>query len=100
MIVVTCIALFMPACGSSPKDLIVGKWEAGQQGTSLTAEFSNNAQATITMFGQKVQGTYKMHGDDELEWTLQGKTTRYKVKVTKTELELTSEGKTIKYRKA
>jgi hypothetical protein len=99
IMVVACMALFASGCGSSPKDLIVGKWEAGQEGVKITAEFTKDAKAKITMFGQTLQGTYKMNGDDELEWTLQGKTTKFKVKVTSTELEVTSEGKTIKYKK-
>jgi hypothetical protein len=99
IVVAACMALLVSACGSSPKDLIVGKWEAGQQGAKLTAEFTKDAKAKITMFGQTLQGTYKVNGDDELEWTLAGKTTKCKVNVTKTELEVTSEGKTVKYKK-
>jgi hypothetical protein len=51
------------------------------------------------MFGQTMRGTYKVSGDDDLEWTMNGQTTRFKVKVTPTELEVTGEGKTIKYKK-
>jgi hypothetical protein len=40
-----------------------------------------------------------MNGDDELEWTLNGKTTKSKVKVTATTLVVTSEGKTVTYKK-
>jgi len=43
------------------------------------------------MFGQMLQGTYKVEGD-ELEWTLNGKTTKNKVKVTATEPEVTAGG--------
>src|SRR5262245_47635076 len=98
-VVVACVALAVSGCGSSPQDLIVGKWEAGQTGAKLTAEFAKDGTAKITMFGKTVQGTYKLNGSDELEWTLDGKTTKSKVKVTATELELTSEGKTITYKK-
>jgi hypothetical protein len=98
-VVLACVGLSVSGCGSGPQDRIVGKWEAGQAGLKLTAEFMKDGQAKLTIFGQSVQGTYKVNGGDELEWTLDGKTTKYKVKVTATELELTSEGKTITYKK-
>jgi uncharacterized protein (TIGR03066 family) len=98
-VVLACVALSLSGCGSSPQSRIVGKWEAGQAGAKLTAEFSKDGNATITILGQTVQGTYKLNGDDELEWTLNGKTTKCKVKLTDTELELTSDGKTITYKK-
>jgi uncharacterized protein (TIGR03066 family) len=96
--VVACAAVFVSACASSPRDLIVGKWEAGESGLKVTAEFTKDGTAKLTMFGQTVGGTYKLNGD-ELEWTASGKTTKSKVKVTMTDLELTSDGKTIKYKK-
>jgi hypothetical protein len=98
IVVVACVALFVSACGSSPQDLIVGKWEAGEGGVKVMAEFTKDAKAKLTMFGQTLQGTYKVNGD-EMEWTLNGKTTKSKVKVTATELEVTSEGKTVKYKR-
>ena len=102
----TCLVLSMSGCGSSPQNLIngnpekliVGKWEAVGSSGIVTAEFSKDGQAKLTMFGQTLQGTYKMNGD-ELEWTLNGKTTKSTVKVTATELEVTSEANTIKYKK-
>lgn len=97
-VVVAVAVLSAGGCGSGPQSRIVGKWEAGQAGAKMTAEFTKDGKATITMFGQPVQGTYKLAGD-ELEWTLGGNTTKCKVKVTATELELTSEGKTITYKK-
>ena len=97
IVMIACVTLFVSACGSSPGNLIVGKWEAGE-GT-VTVEFTKNATAKLTMFGQTVKGTYKVNDGDELEWTLNGKSTKIKVKVTTTELEVTSEGKTIKYKK-
>jgi uncharacterized protein (TIGR03066 family) len=96
--VLACVALSLSGCGSSPQSLIVGKWEAGQTGMKVMAEFTKDGKAKLTMFGQSVQGTYKVNGD-ELEWTLNGKTTKWKLKVTATELEVTSEGKTITYKK-
>ena len=93
-----CVAMFLSGCGSSPETLIVGKWQAGESGFKLTAEFSKDGTAKLNVFGQTVRGTYKLDGD-ELEWTLNGKTTKCKAKVTATEMELTSEGKTITYKK-
>src|ERR1700746_3649132 len=98
ILAVACVVLFVSGCGSSPQDQILGKWEAGETGVKLTVEFARDGKAKLTMFGKKLQGTYKMNGD-ELEWTLGGKTTKSKAKVTATEMELFSEGKTIKYRK-
>jgi uncharacterized protein (TIGR03066 family) len=93
-----CAALFLSGCGSSPESLIIGKWQAGETGLKLTAEFGKDGTAKLNMFGHTVRGTYKIDGDD-LEWTLGGKTTKCKAKVTDTEMELTSEGKTITYKK-
>jgi hypothetical protein len=98
-VVLACAALSLTGCGSGPQDLIVGKWEAGGAGVKLTAEFTKDGKAKLTIFGQTVQGTYKVNGGDELEWTLNGKTTKCKLKVTATELEVTSDGKTITYKK-
>jgi hypothetical protein len=36
-----------------------------------------------------VHGTYKLNGEDELKWSMNGMSTKAKVKVTATELELT-----------
>jgi hypothetical protein len=108
-IMLTCVVLFVSGCGSSaqipiigssPQSLIVGKWEAGEVGGLITAEFSKDGKANLTMFGRTLEGTYKMPSDDEMEWTLNGKTTKYKVKVTATTLVVTSEGKTVTYKKA
>jgi hypothetical protein len=98
-VVLACVVLFVSGCGSSPQNLIVGKWEAAQAAGKLTVEFSKDGTAKLTMLGQTLQGTYKVNAGDELEWTLNGKTTKCKVKVTATELELTSEGNTITYKK-
>ena len=95
------VALFVAGCGASPADMIVGKWEAGEAGIKITAEFAKDGKATLTMpkpLG-KVEGTYKVNGD-ELEWTMGGKTTKQKIKVTGTELEVTGDDKkTVKYKK-
>jgi len=112
-IVVSCGALFLSACGSRPQSLIVGKWEvagarvggADVQGAAeagraikMTAEFSRDGTAKMTMFGQMLQGTYKLNGENELEWTMNGTTTKGKLKVTATELEVTDDAnRTITY---
>lgn len=98
-VVLACVALFVTGCGSSSQDRLVGKWEAGQAGAKLTAEFTKDGKATLTMFGQPVSGTYKINGSDELEVNLNGAITKYKMKVTAAELELSNEGNTITYKK-
>ena len=114
VLVGACVALFLSACGSSPQSLIVGKWElagamvggaevgnaAVGSGLKMTAEFKPDGTARITMFGQTMQGTYKLSGENQLEWTVNGQTTKSKVNVSATELELTDqENRTIKYKR-
>jgi hypothetical protein len=114
VVAATCVALFLSACSSSPQGLIVGKWEvaSAKVGGSdvgfaavgsvikMTAEFSSDGTAKITTFGQTLQGTYKLNAENELEWTLNGTTTKSKVSVTATELELTDDSnRTIKYKR-
>jgi hypothetical protein len=99
IVMAACLVLFVSGCGSSPKDLIIGKWEAGEGGVKITAEFTKDSKANLIMFGRPVQATYNLTGDGELEWTINGTTTKSKVKITKTEMELTKDGMTIKYRR-
>ena len=99
IVVAVCMALFISACGSSPQSLILGKWEV-DSAIKVTAEFNRDGTAKITMFGQTLQGTYKLNAENELEWTLNGRTTKSKVKVTATELEVTDDAnRTIKYKR-
>ena len=99
IVVAVCMALFISACGSSPQSLILGKWEV-DSAIKVTAEFNRDGTAKITMFGQTLQGTYKVNAENELEWTLNGRTTKSKVKVTATELEVTDDSnRTIKYKR-
>jgi hypothetical protein len=99
IVVAACMAVFVSACGSSPQSLIVGTWEV-DSAIKMTVEFSRNGTAKITMFGQTLQGTYKLNAENELEWTLNGKTTKSKANVTATDLELTDEAnRTIKYKR-
>ena len=100
IVVAACMALFVSACGSSPQSLILGKWEVESTAIKMTAEFSRDGTANLTMFGQTLQGTYKLNAENELEWTLNGKTTKSKVSVSATELELTDNAnRTIKYKR-
>ena len=115
IMLVTCAALFVSACGSGPQSLIVGKWEmAGAQvggvdaegaaaagkAIKMSAEFNRDGTAKITMMGQTLQGAYKINGENELEWTMSGITTKSKLNVTATELEVTDDAnRTIKYKR-
>ena len=100
IVVAAWMALFVSACGSSPQSLILGKWEVESTAIKMTAEFSRDGTANLTMFGQTLQGTYKLNAENELEWTLNGKTTKSKVSVSATELELTDDSnRTIKYKR-
>lgn len=93
------VVLFLSACGSSAQSLILGKWEA-DGAVKITAEFSSDGTAKLTMFGQTLHGTYKLNSDDELEWTLNSITTKNKVVVTTTELDITNDSnQTIKYKR-
>ena len=115
IVLVACVALFVSACGSSPQSLILGKWEvesakveganvasatAVGRAIKMTAEFSRDGSAKMTMFGQTLQGTYKLNPENELEWTMNGMTTKSKVNVTASELELTDDAnRTIIYKR-
>jgi uncharacterized protein (TIGR03066 family) len=100
IVLVACLALFMSGCGSSPQDQLVGKWEAGEASVKITAEFAKDGTAKLTMMGQTMQGKYKVNGEDELEWTMNGTTTKAKMKLSSSELELTNgDGKTLKYKR-
>lgn len=86
------VAGLLAACSPSPQSLIVGTWQA-ESAAKITAEFDKDGTAKITMFGQTLRGTYKLTSDHELEWSLNGTTTRATIKVTATELELTDASK-------
>jgi hypothetical protein len=100
ILAVALATLFISACGSSAQSLILGKWEVENAPLKMTAEFGGDGTARITMFGQTVRGKYKLDGGNELEWTLNGITTKSKVTVTANELELTNDqNQTIKYKR-
>jgi len=112
---VACVALFASACGTSPESLILGKWEvagarvagvddasaaAAGRSINMSAEFDRDGTAKVTMMGHTLQGTYKINGENELEWTMGGTTTKSKLNVTAAELELTDDAnRTIKYKR-
>jgi uncharacterized protein (TIGR03066 family) len=99
IVLVVSMTLFASACVSSPQSLILGKWEVENAPLKMTAEFYRDGTAKITMFGQTLQGTYKLEAN-QLEWTMNGITTKGKLNVTATELELTDEAnRTIKYKR-
>jgi hypothetical protein len=118
---VACIALWVTACGSSsqllgtPQGLIIGRWEvtgaqvggvdnesaaAAGKAIRMSAEFNRDGTAKITMMGQTLQGTYKINDENELEWTMNGITTKGRLNVTSTELDVTDDAnRTIKYKR-
>jgi hypothetical protein len=99
-VMAACLAIFTSACGYGSRSLILGKWEVENAPTKMTAEFDRDGTAKITIFGQTVQGTYKLNADDELEWSMNGMHTKAKINVTASELDVTdSENRTIKYKR-
>jgi hypothetical protein len=93
------MSLLVAACSSGPQNLLLGKWEL-DSGIKMTAEFRNDGTAQVTMFGQTLQGTYKVNPQNELEWNMSGNSTKAKFAVTATELELTDDqNRTIKYKR-
>jgi hypothetical protein len=99
IVVAACLFLLV-ACSSSPQSLILGRWEVENAPTKIAAEFKSDGTATINILGQTVQGTYRLNGTDELEWSMNGMSTKAKVKVTATDLELTDNmNRTIKYKR-
>ena len=100
IVVAACVALFLSACSPSPQRLILGNWEVEGAPMKMTAEFSDDGTAKLTILGQTVHGRYKLSADNELEWTMNGMSTKAKAKVTTTELELTDNAnRTIKYKR-
>lgn len=82
IVVATCVALFASACGSSPKSVILGKWEVARakvggadvgsaaeigRAIQMTAEFNRDGTAKITMFGRTLPG-YVQIGTPETNW--------------------------------
>jgi hypothetical protein len=86
----TCLLVSLVACDVSSHQRLVGKWQA-RTALKVTAEFDPKGVAQLTMFGQTVRGRYEWVGDNLLQCTLNGMTTRYRVEVSATQLELTDE---------
>ena len=96
IVAAACLVL-LSACAPSSQNLILGKWEVQNAPTNMTAQFNSDGTASVTILGQAMHGTCKM---DELEWSMNGMSTKAKVKVTASELELTdSSNRTIKYKR-
>jgi hypothetical protein len=99
IVLAACLALFVSACGPSPQSLILGKWEV-ESAIKMTAQFGRDGTASINMLGQTLHGRYKLNAENELEWTMNGITSKSKANVTATELELTdAANRTIKYKR-
>lgn len=100
IVLATCLVVLVSACSASPQSLILGKWEVEGAAVKMTAEFNRDGTAKLTMFGQTLQGTYRLNADNRLEWTMGGRTSTSKASVTATELELTDDAnRTIKYKR-
>ncbi len=98
LILAAFLALMLPACGSKPQDLIVGKWETTDlAGKSMVGEFGKDGTVSmpIPLVGLRVDGKYKWTDDAHIEMEfntggLNRKETR-KVEVTKETLTLTDD---------
>jgi hypothetical protein len=114
IVLVAWMTLIVSGCGSRPQSLILGKWEVASANVGgaevrsaevgsaikMTAEFNRDGTAKLTMMGQTLQGTYKVNGENELEWTMNGITTKSKVNVTATQLDVTDDAnRTITYKR-
>jgi hypothetical protein len=100
IVVAVCVFLFLSACGTSAQSLILGKWEVENAPTKMTAEFKKDGTAKLSILGHTLQGTYKVNGENELEWSVNGRTTKSKMNVTDAVLELTDDAnRTIRYKR-
>ena len=115
IVLLACMTLIATGCGSRPQSLILGKWEVASANVGgedvrsaaavgsaikMTTEFNRDGTAKLTMMGQTLQGTYKVNGENELEWTMNGITTKSKVNVTATQLDVTDDAnRTITYKR-
>lgn len=92
------LAFLLPACGSKPQDMIVGKWETTDLGgKSMVGEFGKDGTVSrpIPFVGLREDGKYKWIDDQHIEMEfvtggLNRKETR-KVEVTKETLTLTGD---------
>jgi hypothetical protein len=98
LIALVWVTLSMSGCGSSTQNQMVGKWEAGD-GIKLAAEFRKDGKGRLTLFGQTIEGTYKVNDNDEMEWTVNGTTQKFKVKVNGNEMEINNGKDAITYKR-
>ena len=97
-VVAIVVLLLLAACGTPAQGLIIGKWEIADSPTHMLVEFHRDGTADLVMLGQTVHGTYKLGTDNEMQWTMNGISTRQKAKVTVDTLELTdANNQTVKY---
>jgi uncharacterized protein (TIGR03066 family) len=95
-LVVAMTALLLPACGSKPQQLIVGKWQTTDLlGKVKVAEFSKDGTASLPLpfVDLRADGKYKFVDNDhiEIEFGSSGKPQKRRVEVTKETLTLTDE---------
>jgi len=92
------LAFLLPACGSKPQDMILGKWETTDIGGKVVVgEFSKDGTVSwpVPLIGIRVDGKYRWTDDQHIEMEfgqggLQRKENR-KVEVTKETLTLTDD---------
>jgi hypothetical protein len=85
------LALMLMGCGTPEQGLIVGKWELQSGPTRMAVEFHRDGVADLVMLGQTLHGTYKLNADNEMDWTMNGLSTKQKVNVTTQKLEITDD---------
>ena len=90
------IALLLMAsavtAADKPQDLIVGKWEAEQNGQKITAEFKKDGTVKLTHGDQMRDGKYKFTDDKTMEVEIaEMEKVVLKTSVSKDELSTTNE---------
>ena len=100
ILTITFLVAILSACGSGPQNLIVGKWEVQNAPTKMIAEFRKDGTADLSILGQTLHGTYKVTADNELEWAMNGISSKHKISVTADKLEVSDEeNRTIVYKR-
>lgn len=85
------LAVMLAGCGTAEQGLIVGKWELQSGPTRMDVEFHRDGTADLVMMGQTLHGTYKLNTNNEMDWTMNGLSTKQKVNVTTQKLEITDD---------